>query len=342
MAMGRFWTWVRKAGADWWRARRDEVAPPPYPGPARRLHLGDPKSRERKEWVQRYFRPRPPESQLVRGHRFVQASAIPVVVGIVVLVMGSPVWTLSLFAVALVLFSIGLGAIRTYHYDYRLAEIKPTAQQLDRTLNRDLTAAAEDAMATFGLTPADLILHADLPRPGEAGAGRVVHVGRPDPGRDPQPLVFAGPAPNARHRPPPRDRVRRFTHYSVAIVCLGPEHLAVQTFDLDLATGGRSNVDTHEYHYDHVAAVNTTKRAAKELSARDIPGFGPSKVAFTLHDMAITSSGGTLIPITTEVSQKQQPQHPEDLTLTTSIENAMPTLRRLLQRRARPEPSPTP
>jgi hypothetical protein len=100
------------------------------------------------------------------------------------------------------------------------------------------------------------------------------------------------------------------------------------TFELDLVTGGQKNVDTHEYHYAHVAAVNTSTRPAKELLADDIYGFPPMKAKLTVQELEITSTGGTHVLISTEIAQ----DHPADLTITTSIKDALPELRRLVRR----------
>jgi hypothetical protein len=320
---GRLREWARARRRAWWRRRRESFAPPPFPQPSPELtSLGEPKDAQRKEWVQRYFRPSPPPTQLTRGYRYVQAAAVTLVVAVCLLILGSPGWAGAGAAIMVVLLAVGATAVRTYHHTYRRANHKPAARLLDRTLNQDLTAACTETLEAFGLRRGDLLLHADPPRPEERGAGRVVHA------HGGLPLVFAGPAEGARHRPDYEDRIRRFTVYSVAVVCLATDRLAVRTFDLDLATGGRKNVDTHEYHYDHVAAVNTRRRPAKDLLAGDIPGFPVMKAALTAHQMEITSTGGTHILISTEFTQK----HPPELTVTTSIDNALPALRRMLQR----------
>ncbi|MFR9803033.1 hypothetical protein ACL02T_12115 [Pseudonocardia sp. RS010] len=305
-----------------WREHLERVAPGPWPAPAPgRRTLGPAGSGERKEWVRRYFRPSPPPEQGRRAIRYAQFGGLGLLLAGAQLAVGMAGWSAAFAGVGLVLLLSGFTLYRTHCFAVRHADAKPSGRHLDRTLDADLRKAMTQALERFGLTGEDLILHAG---PVHLPNARVVERGPGDP------LVFAGPAPGARHRPNSEDRIRRFTAYSVAIVCSAKHHLAVLTFELDLATGAHKNVDTHEYHYDHIAAVNTSTRPARELLGGDIDGFPPTRAKLTAQELEITSTGGTHVLISTEIAQ----DHPADLTVTTSIKDALPELRRLLGRLA--------
>ncbi|MFC5950928.1 hypothetical protein ACFQH9_21900 [Pseudonocardia lutea] len=318
--MGNFWLIVTGGMRAWWNQTRATLAPPPMPAPDPQAPtLGPPGDGRRKEWVHRYFRPSPARWEKLRAVRQMQVGGVLVLVGLSLLAVGLWPWALGFVGIATVFLVVGFAGWRAYHFGMQFAEAKPTGRHLDRTLNADLRKAMAEVLDRFGLTREDLILHAG---PVHLPDARTVERGPGDP------LVFAGPAPGAKHRPNTQDRIRRFTAYSVAVVCLAQHHLAVMTFELDLATGARKNVDTHEYHYDHVAAVNTSTRPAKELLAGDIYGFPAMKAKLTAQELEITSTGGTHVLISTEIAQ----EHPADLTITTSIKDALPQLRRLLRR----------
>jgi hypothetical protein len=234
-------------------------------------------------------------------------AVVALVLGLTTLVAGTPPWGwwVGVGSVAVIVLLTGAVQWREWHHSFAEAEGKPKAFHLDRTLDADLRKAAADTMTLFELTPADLALTG------------------PD-GRSP--LVFVAPGPKARHRADGDkggDWIHRFTEYRVTVLCLTPVHLAVHTFVLDMASGGRKEVDTHQYHHDYVAALHTATRPDPVVFASAVPNFPVKRrKPFVVHELEITSTDDTMVPIPTETSQAR----PAELRTPVTIADSLPAL----------------
>ncbi|WP_344428013.1 hypothetical protein [Pseudonocardia ailaonensis] len=296
------------------------MAPTPMPAPDRDAPtLGAPGSNQRKEWVRRYFRPTPPRWDWVRGVRLMQAGTVLLVLALVLWPLGSWPWAAGVGILAAVLWVSGFTMWRSYHFGFEFAEAKPSGRLLDRTLDADLRRAARETLERFGLAPAELILHADEVRPGATPV-------RPERW---MPLVLVGPSADARHRTDFDDGIRRFTAYSVAVICVAQNYVAIRTFVLDLAAGSGKDVDTHEYHFDNIIALHTSTRPARELAAREVPGFGfGRKAPLVSCDLEISATNDAPVVVSTETSQKR----PAELTIPVTVADVLPMLSALLCR----------
>jgi hypothetical protein len=198
-----------------------------------------------------------------------------VVVAVALLAVGLVVLTVIAAAIALVLLLQGLAMHADYRRRLTAAEPKPADGQIDDLMRADLQLAAERALHRLGLTRADLELHSeDLGAAASDGTRRLAGHGR-------DPVWVFGPAEQARTARIGRDRKWRFARYSVMVICPTVHHLAIYECELDLATGGRSGEETHEYHYADVVAVRTATSPARALP---IEVLGPTGLLHSVID----------------------------------------------------------
>ena len=312
--------WAARRVRTGWRRRAQRLVPAPMPAPDRDARtLGSPGDNQRREWVRRYFRPTPSRRDWIRAVRLMQAGALLALLALLVWVLGG--WPLATGPglLALILLVSGFVMWRTYHYGFEFAEAKPSGRLLDRTLDADLRRTARDTLAAFRLRPEDLVLPADAVR----SDGRRVAAARR------LPLVIAGPAADARHRTDFDDGIRRFTAYSVAVICVADNYVAIRTFVLDLAAGSGKDVDTHEYHFDNITALHTSTRPAKELAARAVAGFALGrKPGLVTCDLEIAATNDAPVVVSTEISQTR----PVELTVPVTIADVLPPLSALVCR----------
>ncbi|SDH12213.1 hypothetical protein [Pseudonocardia oroxyli] len=276
--------WSNRFGDRWGRLVR-WLAPPPEPGPAPgRADLGRPGEKERKQWVRRWFRPSPPAGVWLSAARQMRWGGFLALLALCLLVAAPWGFAALVGIVAVTLFTTGFVTWRTWHFAFAHAEEKPTHHHLDRTLDADLGRIAQQAMQRFRVTPDDLL-------PGPTGRR--------------EPVVVCGPATSARHRPDDTTaRVLRFTRYVVAVVCATPDRLQVLTGTLTLESGGLGELDTHDVPWRHVAALRCATRAAKELSAHEVPGFpSPKKSALVSRELEISATDGAHLVLSEETTQ---------------------------------------
>jgi hypothetical protein len=230
--------------------------------------LGPRGSDARKTAVRKYFRRTPHPREAARARQFILGAGAAAVLGVSLLLVGVPALAVMAAGVALVTLVQGLQQLAAYRRGYAAAEPKPTDEEMDRTLDEDLTSVAGRAMQRLGLTDDQLELHsADATPLARYGAGRrrLAEQGR-------GPLVVFGPAARARGCSG-ADRVWRFTAYDVMVICPTGHQLAIYECVLDFASGWRKNEETHEYHYADVVAVSTATRPTGELAFEPV---GPS------------------------------------------------------------------
>ena len=299
--------WFAARFGDRWAAFRTWLTPPPMPGPRPDADgLGPPKDLQRKEWVRRWFRPSPPLwawSQSTRQMRWGVWTGLLAVC----LLIAAP-WGFAAVTgiIAVTLFLMGFVAWRTWHFAYAVSDEKPSPAHLDRTLDTDLRRIRTLALDRFRLSTADLA-------PGPAGRRG--------------PVVLCGPAPDAKHRADDTPaRVRRFTKYAVAVVCATPARLSVLTGTLTLDTGGFADVDTHEIRWDHVSALRSAVRPAKDLAAHEVVGFASRKPRFVVHELEVTGTDGAFVVVGEETSQPR----PAELTVPVPLAEVQPWLSALV------------
>jgi hypothetical protein len=215
---------------------------------------------ERKKAVKKYFQITPDERERTRARHQQQAAVVFIVVAGSLVLVEIRVLAILVAMVALVLLLQGLGGMADYRRRLTAAEPKPADQLMDRTLDEDLSAAADRAMRRLGLTRDDLELHSDEVEP--PAEPRRARPRLADQGRGP--LVVFGPAQRARGRSG-ADRVWRFTRYDVMVICPTGHHLAIYECVLDFASGRRKDEETYEFHYADVVAVSTRTRERAEL-----------------------------------------------------------------------------
>ncbi|MCE3555349.1 hypothetical protein LWC33_28360 [Pseudonocardia sp. RS11V-5] len=288
------------------------LAPPPMAAPDPNApNLGPPGDNRRKEWVRRYFRPSPPLWEWMRAVRQMRLGGAFAVLALCLLLAAPWTWAAGDGIIAALFAAMGFVSWRTWHFARAYADEKSSGELLDRTLDADLRRAVHEALRRFGLSRSDLVQGPD-------GAGRGPH----------DPIVVVGPAPDARHRSDFADRIRRFTAYSGAVLCVTRTHIAVLTFRLALDTGGRSDVDAHEIRFEHISAIRTATRPAKDLTASEVPGFSfAKKASFTTLELEITATDGAVLAMTNEISQPR----PAELRTPTDIASFLPVFSAVLR-----------
>lgn len=178
---------------------------------------------------------------------------------------GNVLAAVILATAALMFLLLGLQARAVYWRAFHKAEPKPTDGQIDDTFREDLERAANRAMEVFGLHDWDLVLHsADVRPPGGP---------RPFADQGAGPIVVFGPAKGAKAREG-LDRVWRFSHYDVLVICPTERHLGVVVSRLDLASGRRKDENTDEFHYGHIVAVTTRTKPIADLVTSVITFWG--------------------------------------------------------------------
>ncbi|MEU7817912.1 hypothetical protein [Pseudonocardia sp. NPDC049154] len=277
---------------------------------------------ERKDKIGKYFVPTPDPMDRVTAIRMMQgAVAVLVFAGALALAGSLVLGVLAGVAAIGALLLPGWIKLGNYRLDHSRAEPKASDDQVDATLNEDLVATAADALKRFELEARELDLHAEDVRPRSGG---------PDL-RDPEgPLVLIAPTLKARHRLG-EDRHRRFSEYTVAVLCPGRHHLAVLTCELNVVTGKRAKNATFEYHYDHISAVHTKGGSGAELRLGAVPGFSTLPFSPSFLELEIAATGGASVVIPTEVRHTRGPL----LTRPSTVERVLPALRRLLRREQR-------
>lgn len=119
-----------------------------------------------------------------------------------------------------------------YEKTYKLAEPKPSDEQIDNWRNSDLERIKKESLDKLDLLPNQVI-------------------GNPD-----EPIMVVGPSAGA-NAALGKDNIIRFSSHDVVIVYLTDYHLAAYSCTIDLSKGLPTHESTQEYHYTDVVSVAT-------------------------------------------------------------------------------------
>jgi len=292
---------------------------------------------QRKKRIEKYFKKTPSSREHTIAMVLLGAGGLSGLFGLILIAGGNGVGVLFLAAAVYAAYK---GGRRKLDYDkrYRAAEPKPSDDEMDRLLAKDLSGLLERAMRRLGVTLDELELSGERWDP-------IAHLNRGTPLLDSeqkQPLLVFGPRILAAESAVGQDGVFRFSAYQAMVICPTGYRLGLYSCVIDFLTGGLRQEETQEYHYSDVVAVSTTTTPdSKPFQPVDVRDDSEENVHFArtlLREFQIVVSSGDRSTIVVGIADEDHPNNQATLQRS-GIDEVIGSVRRMLREKKGGAPS---